>query len=78
MILEFLLTSKVKVFIGIMLVYFALVATDKMTSNNTNVEKPKTDTLKTIRTDSLKMDIRKTIEEAKRAVNNLKTVARKS
>lgn len=78
MIFEFLLTSKVKVFIGIMLVYFALIATDKITSNNANVEKPKTDTLKTIRTDSLKIDIRKTIEEAKRAVNNLKTVARKS
>jgi hypothetical protein len=79
MIAEFLLTSKAKVFAGIILVYFALIATDNISPvHKAEIEKPKTDTLKTIKSDSLKMDIRKTIEEAKRAVTDLKRATKKT
>lgn len=80
MITELFLSSKVKAFLGILLVYFIVVETDNnLHKTETIKEKPKieTDTI-SIKRDSLKYNLDKTIEKAEKATKQLHKVCKKT
>lgn len=80
MITELFLSTKVKAFIGILLVFFIVVETDKNLHKMESIkEKPKTETdTVLVKRDSLKYNLERSIEKAEKATKQLHKICKKT
>lgn len=79
MITELFLSTKVKTFLGILILYFIVIETDNTLHKSESVkEKPKieSDTIQ-LRNDSLKIKLDRAIEKTERAAKQLNKVCSK-